>query len=314
MIEVVQIAEYMAGESAPPQRVLARIAARQHGVCSRAQIDALGLDDQFAGRALACGRLHHVHRGVYAVGHPPLTERARWMAAVLAGGEGAVLSHVTAAVLWAILEWASDVAHIVIEGSTGHRRPGLVMHRTRSLPAEQRCEIDGIPVTSVERTLLDCAVMLSHKRLRFAVEAADRAGLLDVLRLVALCDASRGRRGIGRLRRLALEQRGAVARTKSPPEATFLSLCLSHGLPEPLVNSVLHGYEVDFHWPRARLVVEIDTYTYHRSWPQRQRDLERDVDLKVHGEEVLRFTRERVESAGDAVAAQVASLLEMRSV
>jgi hypothetical protein len=86
MIEVAQIAEYMAGESAPPQRVLARIAARQHGVVSRSQIDALGFDDEFAGRGLESGRLHHVHRGVYAVGHAPLTDRARWAAAVLAGG------------------------------------------------------------------------------------------------------------------------------------------------------------------------------------------------------------------------------------
>jgi hypothetical protein len=223
--------------------------------------------------------------------------------------EGALLSHLTAAVLWQILEWSSAIVHVLIVGRSGHRRPGLAMHRTRSLPPEHRCEVDGIPVTSPERTLLDCASMLSEKRLRYAVEAAHRARLLDLPGLVALCAGSRGKRGAGRLRRLALEQRGAVDRTKSPPETTFLLLCLARGLPEPLVNSVLHGYEVDFHWPHARLVVEIDSYTYHRSWAQRQRDLERDADLKVRGCDVLRFTPERLAAAEDEVFAQLAALL-----
>lgn len=313
MIAVDRISDYMAGKSAPPQLVLARIAARQDGVVSRAQIDALGVDDGFADRWLAAGRLHRIHGGVYAVGHEALTQSGRWMAAVLAAGEGAVLSHLSAAVLWNLLEWASLIIHVTVEGSTSHRRPGLSMHRTRHLPPEHRGEIYGIPVTSPHRTLLDCASMLSRKRLRHAVEAGGREGLLDVPTLVALCDASRGKRGVGTLRRIALDQRGDVSATKSPPESGFLRLCMDHGLPEPLVNSQLHGYEVDFYWPRARLVVEIDTYTYHRSWAQRQRDLERDADLKVRGEEVVRFTRERVEGAGGAVAAQVAALLEMRS-
>jgi hypothetical protein len=166
-------------------------------------------------------------------------------------------------------------------------------------------------VTSVHRTLLDCASVLPRRRLRYPVEVADRLGLLDVRELVALCDGSPGKKGTGVLRRLALEQRGAAHRTKSPPEAGFLRGCHRRGLPAPLVNERLHGYEVDFHWPEARLVVEIDSYTYHRSWAQRQRDLERDADLMVHGYDVLRLTPERLAAAEDETFVQVVSLLRM---
>src|SRR6188472_3591276 len=295
--------------SAPPRRVLARIAARQHGVVSRAQVLALGVTPSFVARFVDAGLLHPRHLGVYALGHSALTERGRWMAAVLAVGEGAVLSHLSAALLWGIIDRAGQLIHVLAADGGSRSRPGLAIHRTRHLPPEHRGEVDGIPVTSLHRTLLDCAAVLPRRRLRYAVEAADRMGLLDVRGLVALCDASSGKKGAGVLRRIALEQRGAANRSKSPPETTFLRLCLAHGLPEPLVNSMLHGYEVDFYWPQARLVVEIDTYTYHRSWAQRQRDLERDADLKVRGEEVLRFTRERIERAADVVVAQVAALL-----
>lgn len=313
MIAVADICSFMTGKHPPPQRVLARIATRQHGVVSRSQIEALGVDDGFAERSAASGRLHRIHRGVYAVGHAALTREGRWMAAVLAVGEGAVLSHLSAALLWGIVDRAVQVIHVLAADGGSRDRPGLVIHRSRHLPPEHRTERDGIPVTTVARTLLDLAALLPPKRVRYAVEAADRDGLLDVPALVALCDVSPGRKGTGVLRRLALEQRGAVHRTKSPPEAAFLRLCMDHGLPEPLVNSRLHGYEVDFHWPGARLGVEIDTYTYHRSWAQRQRDLERDADLAVRGVKVVRFTRERVEGAASIVAAQVAALLEQRT-
>ncbi len=309
MIAVADIIQYMAAGSAPPGRVLARIAARQHGVVSRAQILALGVDTNFAGRMITAGRLHPVHLGVYAVGHPSLTTRGRWMAAVLAGGEGAHLSHFTAGLLWELIDRFVAAVHIVVADGGSRARPGIVIHRTRNLPADHRTEHDGIPVTSAHRTLLDLASVLPSERLRFAVEAADRKRLLDVPGLVALCDASPGRRGTGALRRLALEQRGAAHRTKSPPETLFLRLCIAHGLPEPLVNVRLHGYEVDFHWPEASLVVEIDTVTYHRSWPQRQRDLARDADLKVRGIEVLRVTDDRLRDDEARVFAQISTLL-----
>lgn len=309
VITVADISSFMAGKHPPPQRVLARIATRQHGVVSRSQIEALGVDGGFVERSVAGGRLHRVHRGIYAVGHSALTERGRWMAAVLAVGGYAVLSHISAALLWGIVDRGGGLIHVLAADGGSRARSGLVIHRTRHLPPGHRTELDGIPVSSLRRTLLDLAAMLSPERLRYPVEAADRLGLLDVRAVVALCDGSTGRRGTGVLRRLALEQRGAAHRTKSPPETTFLRLCLARGFPRPLVNQRLHGYEVDFHWPDARLVVEIDSYTHHRSWAQRRRDLERDAELSVRGVRVLRVTPERLDREPRAVFSQVGALL-----
>lgn len=297
MIPVAQISTYMAGKSAPPEQVLARIADRQHGVVSRPQILALGFDRSRIDRWLAAGRIHRVHTGVYAVGHPRLTQRGRWMAAVLAGGEGTLLSHFSAGLLWQILDRDVDLIHVLVVGASGHRRPGLAMHRTRDLAPEHRHEIDGIPVTSLHRTLLDLAAVLPPERLRFAVEGADRLPRRERLRvqsLVRLCDASRGRRGSGALRRIALEQRGPIHRTKSRPERTFLRRWMARGLPEPEVNVRLNGYEVDLLWRAERLIVEVDSYGFHRSWPQIQRDRKRDGDQKVSGYDTLRYTEDRL--------------------
>ncbi len=123
MVTVAQISQYIAGKSAPPGRVLARIATRQHGVISSLQIAALGVDPDFAGRWMAAGRLHRIHAGVYAVGHRNLTREVRWMAAVLAGGETAVLSHLTAALLWGLIDRAIDLIHVLVPGPSTHRRP-----------------------------------------------------------------------------------------------------------------------------------------------------------------------------------------------
>ena len=312
MIGVARIETYMRQGSVPPGRVLARVATRQHGVVSRAQVLALGVTSSYIARLVVGGRLHQVHHGVYAVGHPRITREGRWMAAVLAGGAEAVLSHLSAALLWELIDRDVSSIHVLVPGRGSRRRPGIVIHRTRELAPEHRTERSGIPVTTVGRTLLDLAAILPTQRLRFAVEAADRRGRLDVPVLVALCDDSAGRRGAGVLRSLALEQRGAAHRTKSPPETLFLRLCLAHGLPEPLVNSRLHGYEVDFHWPDAKLVVEIDSYTYPRSWAQRQRDLERDAALKARGIEVLRYTDGRLGAAADEVLGQIDAVRRLR--
>lgn len=231
------------------------------------------------------------------------------MAAVLACGEVGVLSHRDAAALLGIAELRHRGIEVTVPGRSKRRRPGLVIHGTRDLPPSHRTEIDGIPVTSLHRTLLDLASVIAPTQLRFAVEAADRPGPLDVAGLVTLCDASPGRRGTGALRRIALEQRGPIAKTKSPPERLFLRLCVKRKLPMPLVNSRLEGYEVDFHWPDASLVVEIDSYTYHRSWPQRKRDLARDAHLKSRGHEVLRFVEEQLLEGEERAFAQIGLFL-----
>lgn len=231
------------------------------------------------------------------------------MAAALAGGEGALLSHRPAGLHWEFLDRIPPRLEVTIAGPRTRYRPGVVIHRTRRLPEDHRTERDGIPITSPHRTLVDLASVLRPTDLRFAVEAADRKGLLDVPDLVATCDELSGRRGVRLLKRIALEARGPIARTKSPPERRFLRLCLGRGLIEPEVNVMLEGYEVDFLWREARLVVEIDTFTYHRSWAQRQRDIERDAHLKVNGYDVLRYAPDRLRAEPGAVLDQVEAML-----
>lgn len=309
MVAVERICHFMQGKSAPRGRVLARIAYRQHGVISRGQILAIGFDRGFIERAIVEGRLHPIHAGVYAVGHARLSQDGVWVAAVLSAGEHAALSYLSAAQKLGIVDRYAGLPHVTVQRGHADGAASIILHRTRELPADHRTERDGIPLTSPHRTLVDLAAILPARRLRFAVEAADRLGLLDVAALVALCDASAGRRGVGRLRRIAQEQRGAIARTKSRPERLFLKLCLKRGLPEPRVNARLEGYEVDFYWPDAKLVVEIDSYTFHRSWPQIQRDHERDAHLKVCGHDVLRYTEQRLRTDEDGAFGQIGTLL-----
>ena len=160
MIEVARILQFMATRSVPPARVLARVAARQHGVVSRPQIAALGFDGEFVNRSLQSGRLHRIHLGVYAVGHPRITREGRWMAAVLAAGAEAVLSHLSAALLWELIDRDVSSIHVLVPGRGSRRRPGIVIHRTRELAPEHHTEWSGIPVTTVGRTLLDLDLVL----------------------------------------------------------------------------------------------------------------------------------------------------------
>lgn len=288
MVRVEQILSYMRAGSAPPGRVLARIAARQHGVVSREQVLALNVGSTWVHRATEHGLLHPLHLGVYAVGHRKVTRLGMFMAAVMAAGEDALLGYRASGLHWAFLDRPHRVLEVVVAGPRTRYRPGVVIHRTRRLPPDHRAVKDGIPVTSPQRTLVDLAEVLHPTKLRFAVEAADREGLLDVPDLVAMCDEMSGKRGVRILKRMALESRGPVKRTKSPPERRFLRTCLREGLPVPEVNVFVEGYEVDFLWRAARLIVEVDTFTFHRSWAQRQRDIARDAHLTVAGYDVLR--------------------------
>src|SRR3954469_2847135 len=143
----------------PVDRAIAALAARQYGLVTRAQLRALGLGETAIGKRAAAGRLHRVHRGVYAVGHRVLPVRGAWMAATLACGDGAVLSHTTAAALWELRATDGSV-HVTVPSSGGRRRPGLVIHRDPTIAADGITTRHGLPVTKVARTLLDLAAML----------------------------------------------------------------------------------------------------------------------------------------------------------
>lgn len=182
--------EYVDGDGTPAVPGLAR---RQHGVVASRQLEALGSRRGEIAREVQRGHLIRQYRGVYAVGHDRLTVRGRSMAAVLACGEGGMLSHLAAAALWDLA--AIPSGPIDVTAPTARRIEGIRCHRTRSIHPDDRTIIDGIPVTSVPRTLLDRAQTLDPQRLRTLVEQAQRRDLLSSLSLNALMSRRNGRKG-----------------------------------------------------------------------------------------------------------------------
>ena len=210
------------------------------------------------------------------------------MAAVLACGPGALLSHASAGELWDIrrTDWTPEVTR----RSGGSPRLGISLHQTSVLDDEEVSEKDGIPVTSVERTLLDLAGRLNARQLERAVVAADRTGAIRWPELMRLVARTPRRRGAGRLRRVAMGVDPRAADTASPLEVDFLALCREAELPLPQVNVLVEGHIVDFLWPTERVVVETDGYAFHADRPAFERDHGYTVDLEAAGYRVHRAT------------------------
>jgi very-short-patch-repair endonuclease len=280
---------------------LAELAERQHGVVSHAQLLQLGLGKSAVGDWAKRGRLHRVHRGVYAVRYPTLTRNGHFMAAVLACGEGAALSHFSAAVLWGMLNAWGGAIHVTCEAR--RRRPGLVVHEA-ALGSEELRKRAGIPVTAPARTLIDLADVAPRRTLERAIDEA------EYLRLDCTGLASRhGRRGSGNLSTLLAVHRPGSTRTRSELEEMFISLCDNHGLPRPEVNVHIEGYECDFVWREQRLIVETDGAAAHSGERRRVRDLERDAELAAAGWRVIRIAYERLLREPERVADQVGRAL-----
>ncbi len=272
------------------------------------QLRVLGYPPSAVNRAVARGQLHRIHRGVYAVGHRRLTARGRRMAAVLACGAGAVLSHRSAAALWDL--GSPPAGPIEVTGGRTRRRvPGVRFHAARNLSAEDVTVHDGIPVTAVERTLLDLAEVLGPQRLRRALEAAERTERLDWRALQATLERHSGARGIRALRAAMSELRGSAPWTQSELENAFLALIRDAGLPEPHCNVLVQGELVDCFWPARPLVVELDGFRFHRTRRSFEADRRRDVKLQLAGIPVLRFTHARIEQEPRQVLREVAGML-----
>jgi very-short-patch-repair endonuclease len=262
---------------------LAALAADQHGVVTRAQLLRAGFSNEAVDRRVRAQRLHRLYRGVYAVGHRVLTLEGRWMAAVLACGDGAALSHRTAAAAWD-LRRAGGVIHVTVRGS--RRAPsGVRLHRSPNLTAAEIAQYRGIPVTSVERTIVDLARTESYEELERIVDLADERGLVDFAALKSARSTSLK----------AVLRNYDSAPTRSELERRFLRLCRRHGLPMPETNVLVEGYLVDFVWRDLRLIVEVDGYRYHRGPRQFEADRERDVTLSGKGWRTLRFTWRQLE-------------------
>jgi hypothetical protein len=284
-------------DSTPPDVAVAGLAARQWGVVATGQLLGAGLSRSGIARRVAAGRLHPVHRAVYAVVHPGVLRReGRRLAAVLACGEGAVLSHVSAAAHWELVDSAAARVDVTAP-VTRAGMPGIRLHRSRSLDARDTDTHRGIPITSVPRTLLDLAATVRSDRLERALAQAQRLQLYDHRAVEKVIARSNGHRGTGALAKAT--SRDDPKWTRSELEAWFLTLVRDMGLPEPLVNSSLTApdhprLEVDFSWPTHHLIVELDGWETHRTRAAFEQDRARDTALTAAGWRVVRFTwRER---------------------
>jgi hypothetical protein len=272
---------------------VARCAAEQWGVLSLAELHACGLSDDAVMNRVRRGRLHRLHRAVYAVGHPNPPREGRWLAAVKACGRSAVLSHGSAAALWQIVEWDRRRPEVTLPGSGTRRIHGIRVHRA-PLHRDDRARCAGIAVTSPARTLVDLAAGLPPRALRRAVGRAQSLRLVSVRQIVAALERAGPWRGRGALARILAT---GPAPTRSELEDVVLDLIVSGGLEPPVVNGglVLEGRRIvpDFRWPAERLVLEADGAAWHDHRIAREDDAERQALLEDHGERVLRVTWEQ---------------------
>ena len=289
--------------------VISHLAAMQHGVVGRAQLIALGVSGQAIAWRLKQGRLHPVHRGVYLVGHTVAPAKAMEMAAVLACGEFALISHRSAAALWQIVAARpGDLIEVTVT-SGGHReRPGIRVHRSRTIAPKDIRKLERIPLTSPARTLLDLATVATPRVLEQAISEAESRRLVRRSELRALLDRASNVPGSAALRS-ALEQDGGPALTRSQAEERLLGLIRAARLPSPDTNINLAGFEVDFVWPDQKLVVEVDGYRFHSSRAAFERDRRRDAKLGELGFRVIRVTWRQLVDEPHAVVAGIAAAL-----
>jgi very-short-patch-repair endonuclease len=284
-------------------RVITTLAARQWGVVARRQLLAARVTHSMIGERVRAGRLLLLHPGVYAVGHARLRREGCWLAAVLAVGRGAVLSHRDAAGLHDL----RPTNHVRIDvATTGKARSTakIAVHRTRSLDAQDTTTVHGIPVTTVARTLVDLAGVVPADHLGRAIKEADRRNLLDTTAIHAAMARTRGRTGPGhRALREAIAEYAALglSATLSPLEDAFLRLLRDDGLPRPAVNASVEGFQVDAVWRKQRIAVELDGWADHHTRHAFESDRERDAVLTAAGWRIVRFTHRQVTDRPDRV-------------
>jgi Transcriptional regulator, AbiEi antitoxin/Protein of unknown function (DUF559) len=273
-----------------PDSAVAKRAAGQWGVLSLGELRACGLSADAVLTRVQHGRLHRLHRSVYAVGHPNPPLEGRWLAAVKACGAGAVISHASAAALWGIVEREARPPDVTLRGTGTRLLAGVRVHRA-PLGRGDIGRRHGIPVTSPARTLVDLAGVLPPRELRRAVREAQAQRLVTIRHVLAALDRAGPWRGRGTLAAIVA---AGPAPTRSELEDVVLDLILRGGLDRPMVNAplVLAGRRIvpDFRWPEQQLVVEADGSAWHEHRLARANDAERQALLEAHGERVIRIT------------------------
>lgn len=287
-----------------------RLARRQHGVVGREQLLRLGMGRRAIVRRLEQGRLHELYRGVYVVGVRRISRRGRWMAAVLACGEEALLSHRSAGRLWGVLVPASEWVDVT-RPDRRIRRDGIVSHRAM-VPGDERAVIDGIPVTSPFRTIFDLATVLHLRELERALHEAEVQGLTDRVSLPMLLERYPGRRGARNLRAV-LGSDAPVGITRNDFEEAFLALIDAYGLLRPRMNADLavrgRFFEIDALWERERVAVELDSRGVHGTKKKFETDRQRDRILVAEGWRTMRITWRQLQEEPVAIAADLEAAL-----
>jgi very-short-patch-repair endonuclease len=288
-------------------RNVVALARRQHAVIRLGQLEEAGLGRHAVAHRVKSGWLQPLHRGVYLVG-PLETEHSRAMAATLAAGPDAVLSHYPAAVLWCLRPPVDGPMHVTIPGRNARSRPGITIHRATLLPADITRR-HGIPVTSAARALLDLAATAPTPELERALNEAEVHRRVSTHSLNAQFQRYPRHRGIRALRDLVDHE---PKLTRSDAEILMLTLIRKARLPEPESNVKLAGYEVDLRWRDHNLVVEFDSYTFHSSRQAFERDRRKDRELQALGYRVLRFTWRGLTKEREAVVAALSRALAER--
>jgi hypothetical protein len=234
------------------------------------------------------GLLIQLYQGVFALGHRRLGREGWWMAGVLTCGPGAVLSHFSAGHLWNLCGSYGPVEVLRRSGGAAHK--GLRVHQTRRLEPHEVTVERGIPVVSIERALLDLSGRVDSKRLERMLVQAYKSGRLSWSVLDRISTKRRGRKGVGRLRRIATEIDPQVLEVRSVTEIDFLALWRRTEMPQPAVNVLVEGHLVDFLWARQKVIVETDSWGFHGDPRSFERDHETDVDLIAAGYDVHHAT------------------------
>jgi very-short-patch-repair endonuclease/predicted transcriptional regulator of viral defense system len=281
---------------------LARIASRSHGVVTRAELLAAGVTAEGIRQRLKRGTIFRVHRGVYRVGHRAPSREARYLAAVKACGEGALLAGRASAHLWGLLKGAAPPPEVI--ALTERHIPGVVVHRARRTVAEATERL-GIPVTTVPRTLVDLASSLPESALARACHEAQVLYATTPEQVEAVLARRPSSPGARTLRRIL---HGGIPVTLSRLESRFLERLRQARLPLPQTNPAAGGYRVDCRWPEGRLTVELDGYRYHHSRHAWEQDRRREREARARGDEFRRYTY------GDVFETPALMLAELRAL
>ncbi len=295
-------------------QVIARLAYRQHGVVALRQLVEAGLSGSGVRDRVARGRLHRLHRGVYAVGHARVTRTGRFLAAALACGPDAVVSHRCAGWLLDLRTRLSVGVDVTAPRAAGRRRPGIRVHSGATLTAADVTVVDGVPCTSVPRALLDIAETATTREVERLLDRAEQLRMLDMRAVDDVLARAGGRRGAASLRAVLAGHRAGSTLTRNDLEEAFLEICRGAGHPPDGVNVWIaypdgSGAEADFLWRSARLIAEVDGRDVHATRHAFEHDRRRDQRLMMLGWRVARFTRRQVLEEPAAAAAALVALL-----